>query len=83
MPQFTVAWRRSARNELGNIWLSAQHRDDITSAANQIDQLLSHQADRVGEEFYGDRLVVVPPVHAVFTLSVPDRFVIVEQVWSV
>jgi len=68
---------------LGSIWLSAQHRDEITSAANQIDQLLSHQADRVGEEFYGDRLVVVPPVHVVFTLSEHDKMVIVEQVWCV
>lgn len=83
MPRFTVAWRRSARDELGEIWLTADHRDEITTAANRIDGLLAHQADRLGEEFYGDRLIVVPPVHVVFTVSVPDRLVIVEQVWRV
>ena len=46
MPRFTVAWRKSARDELGEIWLAVDRRDEITTAANRIDELLPWNIER-------------------------------------
>jgi plasmid stabilization system protein ParE len=79
--RFTVTWHPSAEQELAEIWLQASDQGAISTAANAIDQLLAVNPAMQGEEFYGDRLLVVLPLAVTFTASEPDRTVRILQVW--
>ncbi len=39
--RFTVTWHPSAERELADIWLESTDRNEITRAANSMDELLS------------------------------------------
>jgi plasmid stabilization system protein ParE len=80
--RYTVVWSNSAQNELTEIWLSAAaDRAQITKAAHQVDQELGTHPEANGVEFYGDRLLVVPPLQLVFNIRANDRIVEILHVW--
>jgi hypothetical protein len=79
--RFTVTWHPSAEPELAEIWLKSTDRSEITQAANSVDQLLSSDPMAQGEEFYGDRILVVLPLAMTYAVSKPDRSVQILQVW--
>lgn len=81
--RFTVTWRPSAERDAYELWLAARDRQAITEAIDRIDLLLSTSPERVGEDFYGDRLLVVPPIHVIYVVHHADRRVDVEQIWRV
>ena len=80
--RFTVAWHPEARSQLESIWIGFQDRNAVTVAADQIDAVLASGGDQVGEEFFGDRLFVQFPLAVVFSVSIEDRMVIIQDVWS-
>ena len=79
--KFTVTWHPAARDELAQIWLDSSDREVVSTAANGIDQALSRDPDRKGEEFYGDRLFVSAPLAVTFAVFPEDCVVQVLQVW--
>ena len=79
--RFTVTWHPSAEQELTDIWLRVIDRADVTQAANTIDQLLASEPLAHGEEFYGERILVVVPLAVTYAVSEQDRTVQVLQVW--
>jgi hypothetical protein len=79
--RFTVTWHPTAEKELAVIWLHASNRASITQAANTIDQALAIEPLRHGEDFYGDRILVVLPLAVTYTISQSDRSVQILQVW--
>ena len=79
--RYTVIWHPAAENELADIWVRFADRDEITRAANQIDQLLASDPASQGEEFYGDRVLVVLPLAVTYAVQEADRTVIILQVW--
>jgi hypothetical protein len=79
--RYTVTWHPSAEQELADIWLESTDRNEITQAANSLDHLLSSDPLTQGEEFYGDRILVVLPIAITYTVSEPDRSVRILQVW--
>lgn len=76
--RFTVVWTRAALDQLADAWLRAADRGAVTRASAEIDRTLRTDPDRQGVEFYGDRLLAVPPLQAVFTVHPDDRLVRVE-----
>ena len=48
---------------------------------DRIDTMLSTDPERQGEEFYGDRLLVISPLAVIFAVRPGDRWVEVLQVW--
>jgi hypothetical protein len=56
-------------------------RRAVTDAANQIDLSLSIDPTSQGEEFYGDYLLVVPPLSVTYTVRADDRIVEILQNW--
>jgi hypothetical protein len=46
-----------------------------------VDRLLAEDPQTKGEEFYGDRLLVVAPLAITFSVNEADRIVQVLQVW--
>jgi plasmid stabilization system protein ParE len=79
--RFTVTWHPSAERELTEIWLQAMDREAVTQAANRIDQTLASQPLTYGDVFYGDRILVVLPLAATYTVSEQDRTVQILQIW--
>jgi hypothetical protein len=71
--RYTVTWHRDAQKELAETWLRASDRTSITQAV--VEGLLAESPGTVGEEFYGDRLLVVPPVAATYSIRSEDRIV--------
>jgi|tagenome__1003787_1003787.scaffolds.fasta_scaffold17697856_1 hypothetical protein len=79
--RFTVTWHPAAEQELADIWIRSSDRHDIADAANLIDKALASDPSSHGEEFYGDRILVIQPLAVTFTVSEPDRAVRILQVW--
>ena len=81
MTRYTVSWRPEIKADLAEIWLSATDKGAVTAAADQIDELLSRDADCRGVDVHeGLRALVVEPLVIHFTASKPDRL---TTVWSV
>jgi plasmid stabilization system protein ParE len=78
---YTVVWTPDALDQLAALWPQAADRDAVTRAAQRIDHLLRHDPDTRGVDFYGDRLLVEPPLHVVYSVHRDDRLVKVQQVW--
>ena len=66
---------------MAEIWLKATDRTGITSAANAIDVALAIDADEKGAEIREAlRVLVVPPLRALFSIRKADRIAEVDKV---
>ena len=80
---FTVVWKYGAEAELAQTWLDSDDRQAITAAANQMEQTLRERGPACGRKLTDTaRVLVVPPLAAAFTASVPDRLVTVLSIWE-
>jgi hypothetical protein len=73
--KYTVVYQPSALEELADLWLRAPDRQTVTNAANRIEQLLRIDADKRGEPYDDDRVLIEKPLAAVFTVSPDDCLV--------
>ncbi len=80
--RWTVVWREEAKDELARIWIVSKDRQSVTVAADRIDRSLQVDPERQGEEFYGDRLLVVMPLAVVFEVIADNRLARVLQIWQ-
>ena len=62
-------------------WLNASDRNAVTLAQARIDQLLTTDPEQHGVDFYGDRLLVEPPLQVVYRINIADMQVVIEAVW--
>jgi hypothetical protein len=76
--RFTVVWAPVAIDQLADAWAQATDRPAVTRAADEVDRILRTDPDRKGVPFFGDRLLRVPPLRAVFTIHPNDMLVRVE-----
>ena len=81
MTRFTVTWNELAIAELTKAWLASSDRKRLTDAVTAIDAALLHDPELKGIDFYGDRLLVVPPLAVVYVVHASDRKVEVLLVW--
>ena len=71
--KYTVTWKPSAKGRLADIWLSAEDRAAIASAADRIDRLLASDPMDAGESRSGnDRILIASPLAVVFEVSELD-----------
>lgn len=81
MTRYSVVWVKSAQDELTELWLTAVDRNAITTAANEIDQVLRDDAPARGAELSeGLRSFFAPPLKAIFSVSEDDRIAEVLRV---
>lgn len=79
---YQVFWVSEAEEELAAIWLDADDRDMVTTAAHLIDTTLRHDPESVGESRdEGRRVFWEPPLGVIFNVSAPDLAVHVLNVW--
>ena len=79
--RFTVVWTPEARNDLAELWLAFPDRKAVQNVADTIDSGLRDDAHLQGREFFGERLLGVPPLNVTFSVSLEDRLVTIAQVW--
>jgi hypothetical protein len=66
---------------LTEIWLASSQQETIAQATNDVDRLLATAPLAQGEEFYGERILVVPPLAVTYTIRENDLLVQILQVW--
>jgi hypothetical protein len=79
--RFTVIWSQVAQNQLAELWMNATDQSAVTRASHRIDQLLAIDPDQQGDDFYGDWLLVVPPLQVVYRIVTDDMQVVIDWVW--
>jgi mRNA-degrading endonuclease RelE of RelBE toxin-antitoxin system len=79
--RYTVIWRQLALDTLADLWFSSNRRESITQSVDEIDRLLRHDPEQCGEEYYGDRIVVVNLLEVIFQVQEDDRIVEVITIW--
>jgi hypothetical protein len=78
---WTVVWLPDAEKELTELWIDSTDRESFTLAADQIDKLLQHDPDSVGESrAAGRRILIVPPLAVTYRVLPDDRLVQVSNV---
>jgi mRNA-degrading endonuclease RelE of RelBE toxin-antitoxin system len=78
--KWTVLWHPEASDKLAEVWLHADNRRAVTQSTHRIELALHEDADKKGVDFYGDRLLVEPPLSVVYRVSAPDRTVMILDV---
>jgi hypothetical protein len=79
----TVLWTPAAEENLATVWMGADDRDAVTSAANTIDRLLGSNPESRGElRFDTVRTLTVPPLGVDFEVVEEDRIVWVLSAWD-
>jgi hypothetical protein len=78
---FTVVWLPAALRQLAALWNASADRNALTRAADRFDRLLRFDPGTKGVDYYGDRLLVEPPLQVVFRVRPDDMLVEVLQVW--
>ncbi len=82
---FTVVWKKSAENELADLWVKhPRDRAHLTNAANQIDAVLRTDPHLLGDSHSeSTRVLLVPPLGVIFRVAEADRLVRVLAVWYI
>jgi plasmid stabilization system protein ParE len=80
---YTVRWKRTALDQLAEIWLAASDRAAVNMAVEEIDQLLASQPSETGESRSEDvRIYFCPPLGVFFELDEKSSTVHVLRVWT-
>jgi hypothetical protein len=81
---YRVAWLEAAVAQVAEAWVDADSslRAAITAAANEIDATLREAPYDTGESrSEGRRLLIVPPLGAVFHIDAQRRTVVILRAW--
>jgi hypothetical protein len=79
--KWTVIYRPAAADELAAIWLNAENRPAVASAADAIDKHLGIDPLSAGESrAEGSRVLIEDPLAVFFDVNVQDRTI---AVWAV
>ena len=79
--RWTVSWDDAALDALADAWTGAADRQAVNDAVKRVDRELEWSPDTKGQDFYGDRLFVAPPLHVVYKVDSAKHTVTVLNVW--
>jgi hypothetical protein len=80
--KFTVVYLPSAENQLAELWLAADDKDAVRTAADEIDRLLSQRPQDVGEARVSNlRILIHEPIAVLYDVRDSDRLVKVWAAW--
>jgi hypothetical protein len=81
--KYSVACTPAADGELAAVWITAEDRSVITSAAREIDRALADAPLSHGESRDHDwRIIFVAPLGARYVVRSDDRTVTIVQFWT-
>lgn len=82
--KYQVIWTPTAEQDLADVWLRANDRASVTSAAESVDGLLKDDAATRGESRFGDlRVMFASPLGVSFEVDEQDRVAYVLAVWPI
>ena len=82
--KYTVIWKPSARQRLADVWIVADDRRAVASAADAIDRVLRDDPLEQGESRGGSaRILIVLPLAVVYDVREDDRLVEILTVRAV
>jgi hypothetical protein len=76
----TVVYSPTAEAALARIWLTSSAPDEVTRAADRIDQLLKFTPGSVGQDFGVYRELTVSPLMVTYSYLPDDCLVTITQV---
>jgi hypothetical protein len=80
---YTVLWKKTALDQLTELWLAAPNRAEINAAVEEIDRLLSADPHHAGKSRTATiRVIFCQPLGAFFEIVDDDRKVNVLRVWT-
>jgi len=78
---YTVVWLPSAENDLATLWVQADDRSAVSTAADAMDEALRRDPLSLGESrSENSRIFIDPPLALLFDVSEADQRV---TVWAV
>jgi hypothetical protein len=77
---WAVAWRETALQQLAQIWMDAADRAAVNRAVDAVDADLAADPEGAGEDYFGDRYIIHPPLWALYRTDPAARTVVVLQV---
>jgi len=78
-----VVWKAEAERQLAVLWTAARDRSRMASAAYEIDLQLQTDPNEQGESRdERRRILLVPPLAALFTVRAERNVVVVVAIWS-
>ena len=81
--KFRVTWHRAAQRQLASLWNDATDHNAVSEASAWIDQALARMPMQLGESRTGnERLLIVPPMQALYSVDEFDRRVFVLSIGS-
>lgn len=81
--KWTVVWSEHALDQLANIWLSSEHRDEVTRASKHLDVLLRSRPLEVGEaRTPPERVLFEKPLAILYEAIEADCLVTVIAAWQ-
>jgi hypothetical protein len=78
--RYTVGWAETALQQLARIWVEAADREAVNREVDLIDAELQNDPDLKGDDYYGDRDIVLPIMWVLYHVYPDDRTVRVLQV---
>jgi hypothetical protein len=78
--RYSVGWRNKAIQQPARVWNGATDRGAVTRASDRIDLELATDADLKGGDYFGDRILTLAPLWALYRIHVDDRRVEVVEV---
>ena len=77
---FTVLWRETALQQLARVWTDSDNRNGVTREVDLIDREVSEDPDEKGDDYFGDRYILMPILWALYRVVEDDRQVVALQV---
>jgi hypothetical protein len=80
--KFTVVYLASAQDQLAEIWLAAEDKEEVRGAADEIERLLALRPQDVGEARVSNlRILILEPIAVLYDVRPSDRMVKVWAAW--
>ena len=75
-----VVWRETALQQLARVWMDSDDRRGVNREVDDIDRTLSTDPDQKGDDYFGDRYILLPQMWALFRIEAEQKQVVVLQV---
>ncbi len=75
-----VVWRETALQQLAKVWTDAADQRGVNREVDEIDKTLSTEPYLKGDDYFGDRYILLPIMWALFRVDDEKHEVVVLQV---
>jgi hypothetical protein len=78
--RYTVVWTATALQQHAEVWVEHVDRAAVNRDVDSVDRELRDDPDEKGDDYFGDRYVLLPVIWALYSVVPADRLVRVLQI---